>query len=234
MNQLSPAEYDAHTKQHYQDSAIAETYRDEYAGPFSLRSIPARIVAMRERRIVHSAITDIVKHTATPIHKALDLPCGTGKLAPVFSHFDFGVVAADISRQMMDVAAAEYQGSPGFAGFIQTDASATKLVREDFDLVVCLRLLHRVPDEVRTTILTELCRISRKHVIVSVGLTNGLQEFRRKLRQTVTGALTVPYPVTRSTFGAQLASACLTPIRWKPVLPLVSSEWIVTCEKSRG
>jgi ubiquinone/menaquinone biosynthesis C-methylase UbiE len=117
---------------------------------------------------------------------------------------------------------------------VQTDAGATNFADGEFDVAVCLRLLHRVPDAARTAILTELSRISRKHVIVSVGLTNPVQEFRRQVRRMITGALTVPYPVTRSVFAAQLASAGINPIRWVPVFPLVSSEWIVICEKSRG
>ena len=233
MKQSSPAEYDKITKQHYQDSSVAEHYRDEYAGRLMLRSLPARLVAKRERQIIRSAIADILKHTATPIGKVLDLPCGTGKLASVFAHFNFSVVAADISRQMMEVAAPEYRGLPGFIGFVQTDAGATNFADGEFDAAVCLRLLHRVPDVARTAILTELSRISRKHIIVSVGLTNPLQEFRRQVRRIITGALTVPYPVTRSVFAAQLASAGINPIHWVPVFPLLSSEWIVIGEKNR-
>jgi ubiquinone/menaquinone biosynthesis C-methylase UbiE len=189
---------------------------------------------MRERRIVHAALADIARLPSTAARKVLDLPCGTGKLASVFTSFDFKVVAADISRQMMEVAAREYRDLPGFIGFEQTDASATKFADEEFDAVICLRLLHRVPDAVRLAILADLGRVSQKHVIVSVGLTNSFQEYRRKVRKIITGKNTVPYPVTRSVFAEQLASACLDPIRWTPVLPLVSSEWIVLCEKIRG
>jgi len=234
VNQLAPAEYEALTKQHYQDIGVAEKYREEYAGALKLQSVPARIVANRERRLIHAALAIIAKKQGATVPRVLDLPCGTGKLASVFAHFDFKVVAADISRQMMEVAAREYRDLPGFIGFQQMDASATKFADEEFDAVVCLRLLHRVPDAVRLAILADLGRVSRRHVIVSVGLTNSFQEFRRQVRKTITGTTTVPYPVTRSVFAGQLASACLSPIRWTPVLPFVSSEWIVCCEKIRG
>jgi ubiquinone/menaquinone biosynthesis C-methylase UbiE len=234
MNQSTPADYDALTRQHYQDTVIAEKYREEYAGPMTLRSGPARVVANRERRIIYAALSDITRQEATTVRRVLDLPCGTGKLASVFAQFNFKIVAADISRQMMEVAAREYNHLPGFVGFEQTDASATKFADEEFDAVICLRLLHRVPDAVRSAILVDLGRISRKHVIVSVGLTNSLQQFRRQVRKIITGTTTVPYPVTRSVFSEQLSAAGLNPIRWTPVLPVVSSEWIVLCEKACG
>jgi 2-polyprenyl-3-methyl-5-hydroxy-6-metoxy-1,4-benzoquinol methylase len=231
MNQPSPADYEVLTKRHYQDAAVAESYREEYAGPWRLRSLPARLVATRERHLVHAAIADIVKNAATPSGKVLDLPCGTGKLAPVLAHFDLSVVGADISLQMIEIAAREYRRLPGFMGCIQTDAAATHFASGEFDAVVCLRLLHRVPDAVRTAILAELARISSRHVIVSVGLSSPIQKMRQRVRRIVSGKWTVPYPVTRSMFAEQLASAHLTPIRWISVLPLLSSEWIVIAEK---
>ena len=234
MNQPAPAEYELLTKHHYQDAAVAEKYRREYTGSWKLRFVPARVVAIRERQLIHAALADLARQQGTDIHRVLDLPCGTGKLASVFADFDFKVVAADISRQMMVVAAREYNHLPGFIGFEQTDASATKFADEEFDAVVCLRLLHRVPHAVRSAILSELARVSRNHVIVSVGLTNSLQGFRRRVRKTFSGATTVPYPVTRKGFSEQLASAQLRPVFWKPVIPFVSSEWIVVCEKARG
>ena len=232
MSELSPAEYEVITKRHYQDSDIAERYRAEYAGPFQLRSIPARVVAMRERGIIHGAITDMVNAEPARVRKVLDLPCGTGKLASVLGGFPFKIVAADISREMMDAAAGDYMALSQFLGFIQADASATRFEDKEFDLVVCLRLLHRVPDNVRIAILAELCRITRKSFILSVGLTGGIQTLRQRARYLTTGVSTVPYPVTRRVFTKQMLDAGLKPRIWVPVLPLISSEWVVIGERS--
>lgn len=227
----SPADYEILTRQHYQDSAIATKYRAEYAGPLRLQTLPARIVAARERRIIQRWLEELTDSRTESIRKVLDLPCGTGKLAAVFSDFDFSVVAADISREMMDLAAQEYKQLPTFCGFVQTDASAMSFGQEEFDAAVCLRLLHRVPDSVRAAILAELHRIVRRFVIVSAGLDDSVQDLRRRVRRTLTGISTVPYPVTRRALTGQLLSAGLQPVRWAPVLPIMSSEWIVLVEK---
>jgi ubiquinone/menaquinone biosynthesis C-methylase UbiE len=188
-------------------------------------------VAIRERQIVSRAITGIAEGGGPSVRRIVDLPCGTGKLAPVFARHRISVVAADISREMMDVAEAEYRKIPGFVGLVQADATATEFRDEEFDAAVCLRLLHRVPDTVREIMLAEISRISRHYVIISAGVTDRLQEARRTLRRWTTGTSTVPYPVTRDVLTSQLSRAGLDPLRWVPVLPVLSSEWVVICAK---
>jgi len=229
MKQTLPQHYDRLTRRHYQDRSVAQRYCDEYTGPPTLRTLPARLIALRERRIIDRAMTYICG--AGPVQRIIDLPCGTGKLASVFAHFQCTVVAADISSEMMEIADPEYRKLAGFAGLVQTDAAATTFADAEFDAVVCLRLLHRVPYNVRESILTELNRICRKYVILSAGIDSQLQGLRRDLRRVVTGTSTVPYPITKSDLALQLTRAGLTPLRWVPVFRLLSSEWVVICEK---
>jgi ubiquinone/menaquinone biosynthesis C-methylase UbiE len=132
---------------------------------------------------------------------------------------------------MMEIAECEYRKLPGLVKLVQADASATEFRDQEFDAVVCLRLLHRVPDTVRESILTELNRISRRYVIVSVGLTSRLQQIRRQVRHLTTGISTVPYPITKVDLISQFTRAGLRPLYWVPVLCALSSEWVVICEK---
>ncbi len=229
MKHALPEEYDLLTRQHYQDAAVAQKYHAEFTGPWSLRTLPSRLIARRERRLIDRAIEFARAHGA--VREVLDLPCGSGKLATIFAHHPFRVTAADISREMMEFAETEYRNVAGFAGFVQADATATNFPDAEFDAVVCLRLLHRVPDSVRQTIFQELSRVSGKYVIFSVGVTDAVQDIRRSLRHRTTGAASVPYPVTKEALAAQLSRAGLRPLRAMPVLPLLSSEWIVICEK---
>ena len=97
MRQTSPREYERLTLLRYQDGAVARHYHSEYAGPWTLTTLPARVVAMRERRIIDQAMSNGFDHAAPPVRKVLDLPCGAGKLAVVFARHPFSVIAADIS-----------------------------------------------------------------------------------------------------------------------------------------
>ena len=234
MRQISPADYAQITLGHYQDCAVARQYAEEYEGPWRLRTLAARLVAVRERSILGRVLSRLVQWDALPMQKVLDLPCGTGKLAAVFSRLPVRVMAADISRQMMEIADGAYRTLPGFQGFTQADASATAFADGEFDTVVCLRLLHRVPAAIRQSILGELSRVSQRYVVLSAGVDSPVQRIRRHCRQWATGTVTVPYPTTRRALAGQLAAADLTPVAWIPVLPLLSSEWVVVCEKSSG
>ena len=231
MTHSSAQDYDRLTRQHYQDQTVAQRYSAEYTGPYTFRTLPARLIAFRERRMICRAMAYILQCGAGRVRKIVDLPCGTGKLAVVFARFPLNVVAADISSEMMEIAGQEYRQLPGFAGMVQTDAAATTFADAEFDAAVCLRLLHRVPADIRESILAELARISRRYVILSAGIDNRLQDLRRNLRHVITGTSTVPYPITKSALARQLKRAGLNPLRWLPVLPLLSSEWIVLCER---
>jgi ubiquinone/menaquinone biosynthesis C-methylase UbiE len=231
VEKSAPEEYDKITRKHYQDRSVAKRYWDEYRGQWKLKTCAAHLVARREIRIVNSMLSTIVDRGTPTVRRIVDLPCGTGKLATVFSRFGLSVVAADISCQMMEIAEEEYSKLPSFCGFVQADACATSFGDGEFDAAVCLRLLHRVPDTVRQLILCELNRISRNYVILSAGVVGRVQMVRGRVREFTTGTVTVPYPVTKEQLASQFTKAGLRALHWAPVLPLVSSEWLVICEK---
>ena len=62
----------------------------------------------------------------------------------------------------------------------------TATLGERFDVAVCLRLLHRVPSDVRARMLAELAAAA-DHVIVSMGIETGYHRARRHLRTRLVG-----------------------------------------------
>ncbi len=118
-----------------------------------------------------------------PHDQILDLPAGTGKLAPVFAALGGAVVACDISASMLEIARREYPAAGCTnATFRVCDAEQIAgTLGQRFDVAVCLRLLHRVPSDVRDRVLAELAAVA-DHAIVSMGIETGYHRARRQVR----------------------------------------------------
>jgi 2-polyprenyl-3-methyl-5-hydroxy-6-metoxy-1,4-benzoquinol methylase len=174
-------DYDANTRRHYQSDEIAEEYHAAYTQRRGWRSLAHRVVAAREVATV-AVLANAVAHQTV-----LDVPCGTGKLAPVFSRLRSSVIAGDISAQMLRFARDEYEkAGVASAEFRVVDATQLTAIGRFFDLAVCLRLLHRVPGEVKDAILDELAAVST-HTIVSFGVESRYHKTRRRLRAALFG-----------------------------------------------
>lgn len=179
-------DYSKDTKEHYKDPSVAEAYHAEFTQRRGLGSLRFRIIASRERMLTLRMLK-----LAKP-EMVLDLPAGTGKMAPVYASLGVKVVAADISEEMLRVAKRFYTEH----GLEQThfqvcDAEdLSPLSAHRFDAVVCVRLMHRVPAEVRKSILKQFATAAR-YTIVSYGIESPFHKLRRKLRRRLLGGLDV-------------------------------------------
>lgn len=177
-------DYDRDTRKFYQNDATAQRYHQMFVSPNGWRNLPSRVVARKERRAIEALLAQV------PHRTALDMPAGTGKLAGIFATLGTQVVASDISASMLKLAAAEYAGI-GYDRVSFRVADATDLGdfgNGAFDVVVCLRLMHRVPPSLRRTMLGELAHVA-SHAIVSFGIENGFHAMRRSVRASVFGGL---------------------------------------------
>ena len=174
--------YQQKTKEYYQSTDVATAYHAAFAGGGGWRTLRARTVAARERKVVTEFLERI------PHSRILDLPAGTGKLAPVFAALGGSVVACDISASMLEIARREYPAAGcSNATFRVCDAEQiTGTLQQRFDVAVCLRLLHRVPSEVRGRILAGLAA-SADYTIASMGIEAPYHRARRHVRRLLFG-----------------------------------------------
>jgi SAM-dependent methyltransferase len=175
-------DYERDTRKFYQDEATAQRYHAMFMSPSGWRNLPSRVVAQRERRVMRDLLARV------PHRSALDIPAGTGKLAGVFASLGTRVVASDISSSMLRQAEAEFAR----AGHSQVDfrvadaADLGEFANGAFDVVACLRLMHRVPSSLRARMLQEFARVA-PWAIVSFGIENGFHALRRRTRAAIFG-----------------------------------------------
>lgn len=174
--------YEQDTLHAYKNRDTARTYLESYEKAKGLRGFRFRLVAEHERAAVRTLLAQV------SAQKVLDIPCGTGKLAPVFAEKSYQILAADISPEMLELARKAY-GDVGCSqvGFVVADASALPPdFKGAFDLVVCLRLLHRVPLPIAQTILKEFADCAR-FTIASFGINSLFHRVRRRVRNSLVG-----------------------------------------------
>ena len=175
-------DYEHDTKKYYQDDFVAKRYHGLFTTSGGLKTFPFRFVARREQRIIGSLLEKVAHDSV------LDIPAGTGKLAGVFARSRSRVMACDLSGNMLEIARAEYRrinyANVEFA--IEDAARLDRFADSSFDAVVCLRLLHRVPSEIRLKMLRGFARVAST-AIVSYGIDTPYHQLRERVRNRITG-----------------------------------------------
>jgi SAM-dependent methyltransferase len=155
--------YERKTKIRYQSPAYALQYMAAYTRPRRPSALYAAFIAWRERRVVERALRSV----ASDLALVLDLPAGTGKLAPIHGKFAYRVIAADAAAEMLRTGLGVWRNGRQLAGMVQTDVRRTGFRSGSVDCTVCLRLMHRLPADIANEALRELARITRRFLIVS-------------------------------------------------------------------
>ncbi len=113
----------------------------------------------------------------------LDLPCGAGRFWPVLAeHPTRVVIGADNSADMLEVARSmQPLALSGRIQTMQTSAFAIDLPEAAVDSVFCMRLLHHIGEAGhRRQMLSEMHRVTRDTVIVSLWVDGNIKAWRRR------------------------------------------------------
>jgi len=209
----------------YQSQDYAEQYAAEYHGGFSFKAIRSRAIAHREI----TCIKQLVSSSDPTSDSVLDIPCGTGKLGGILQRSFKSIVAADVSEDMMRLAKDQYGDGP--VDFRVEDATQLAGDYSDTTWVVCLRLFQRLEKPTRVAILEEFAKTGAKHLVVSYSYGSAWQTIRKKIRAL--------YDVEKNWFSMpssaeidqELRAAGFNPVKSRYVIPGLSSEKIIRCER---
>ena len=222
--------YEHDTRRHYQSDSVAREYHEQFAAPLSLRNLTHVVVASAEQRAVGRLLASI----RNDIVLVADVPCGTGKLIPVFHKLSLSALGGDVSAPMIRIARRLAHAAGGSMSFARLDITRLPFPDEAFDAVVCLRLLHRVPPDVRATALRELHRVTRRYAVVSYGIGTTWHALRQRLRALVSPGRTIPYPIPRITVDREFTDLGWRVARKLSPLPVISAEEIALLVKANA
>ena len=169
---------------HYADSAVAEGFDAlRFGGP-----IGNYLLETQDRLLVASL---------APLagRRMLDVGTGTGRAAITLARGGATVIGMDASAQMLSVARSRAEAAGLRIEFVPGDAHSLPFSDRSFDAAVCLRVIMHTPDWERC--LAELCRVSRRRIVVdfpSLASAAALESAARRLVQAL-GARTEAYRV---------------------------------------
>lgn len=195
----------------------------------------------REQRLVHwreqQLVDELLGRLARPVRRALDAPCGHGRLIGALRRLaSEQVVALDLNRRRMRaLLEAEPTASGAPLAVLEVDL-ARPLPFDDgaFDLVLCFRLLQHVRDRAaQQRLLGELARVSGRYLLLSYYAAGTLHALQRRLKIAVRGerraTLSMIRPeVMRETFAA----AGLEVLEDRPLLPGLHAQRVVLLERA--
>lgn len=100
--------------------------------------------------------------------KVLDAPCGAGRVSVRLAELGMKVAPVDISDAMLELTR-EKMRPFGFEACVRhADLEKLDVADREFDAAVCFRFFHHLPSQqLRQTVIGELCRAACRFVIIS-------------------------------------------------------------------
>src|SRR5262245_6720613 len=150
-------------------------YNERKARTYQQRS-PARDRA--ELRLVDRAFALVPK-----THRVLDVPCGGGRVALRLARQGYRTAAGDLSDSMLAIAKENVAQAGLDCPVERLDVEQLSYANRAFDTIVNFRLFHHFPTpDIRQRVVSELCRVARKYVVLSYFSSFSIPSLKRKLR----------------------------------------------------
>jgi ubiquinone/menaquinone biosynthesis C-methylase UbiE len=91
-------------------------------------------------------------------HRLLDVPAGTGRLSIDLGRSGATIVGADISANMLKMAAAK-RADRGNVHFMQGSGAELPFADATFDAVISFKFFHLIPNDLKLTFVREMTRV---------------------------------------------------------------------------
>ena len=156
----------------------------------------------------------------------LDMPCGNGRFFEIFQGAK-DLYLLDYAPTMLEALVARY---PGAAEWKPRQGDIMDIPLEDdcVDLAFSMRLFHHIEEgEKRRRALSELARVSRRYVALSLYDKASWRYLRRRLR----GRTPSGYAVSLSAFSKEAAAANLRLVLKCPPVSLLEQQRCLLLEK---
>jgi ubiquinone/menaquinone biosynthesis C-methylase UbiE len=213
-------------KARYRDAGVAEAYDS-----WRYDSARGRRRNRRDLAAIGRAL-DEAERRGAPVRAALDLPCGTGRLAPLLFRRSIRASGADVSIEMLRES---FRKLGRKFPIFQCSADAIPLGDETVDAVFAIRFLFHLDRAGRAAVLAEMARVSRRWLVLDVRHRYNLRWVGWRIRHAFGLLPEVQHRFSRAGLGEELAHAGVVV---RGVFPsrryfgFASDKWTVLGEKA--
>jgi len=118
----------------------------------------------------------------------LDVPCGGGRVAVHLAQKGYSVSAADLSEAMIEIARQAAAAGGVQCPVERQDIEKMTYPAQSVGAVICFRLFHHFPDApIRERVVTELCRVAKRFVVLSYFSPTSVTSIKRKMTAAMGG-----------------------------------------------
>jgi len=120
--------------------------------------------------------------------RVLDVPCGGGRVAVHLAQQGYPMSAADLSEAMIEIARQAAAAGGVECPVERQDIEKMTYADRHFGAVVCFRLFHHFPvPAIRERVVTELCRVADRFVVLSYFSPASVTSIKRKMTAALGG-----------------------------------------------
>ena len=116
----------------------------------------------------------------------LDSPCGAGRATIMLARRGYMTTGVDLGEGAVTVTRRKVKEANLAANIEKADIENLPYGEDAFDATLCFRLYHHFPnDQVRRRMISALCRVSKKYVLISYFSPLSPTSISRKLRKAL-------------------------------------------------
>lgn len=136
-----------------------------------------------ELRLVKRAMLGLSRQNTV-----LDIPCGAGRVTILLQGMGYTCEGADIGVGAVESARRAIQQAGFNAQVEKQDLEKMSYTDRSFDTIICFRVFHHFPSpDIRRRVISELCRVARRNVMISYFSPYSYTSIRRKIRMILGG-----------------------------------------------
>lgn len=197
---------------HYQDKKIASDYDN---ARFS--SVAGKVFNALEKKTILKSF-NLLQSDA----KIADMPCGTGRLAESLLENGYRIHGMDISDDMLGVARSRLSE---FGDKFTTEVANAKDLsqeHEQYDGVLCARVLMHFDLEEQIAFLQGVSRITRGPILINHSYSTPYLRLRRKLKSLLGHQASSRFPITDFEIERLLKESNLKEVNRFRLNPMIS------------
>ncbi len=137
----------------------------------------------KEKHEREVALVKRVLSSLEGVNTLLDAPCGAGRMSFLANNLRFKTTGVDLGDAILKCAEREKLRLNSSVTFQKEDIEKLSFLDKNFDVSFCFRFFHHLPNkEVKLRVVSELCRVSRKNVVISYFSPYSLTSLKRRFK----------------------------------------------------
>jgi 2-polyprenyl-3-methyl-5-hydroxy-6-metoxy-1,4-benzoquinol methylase len=167
-------------------------------------------------------------------HRVLDVPCGGGRVAIHLANRGYNVSCADLSEAMIEIARENIANNRLSCPVERQDIEQLTYPDCRFDTIVCFRLFHHFPNaEIRQRVVSELCRVAARNVVLSYFSPYSYTTAKRRLRAALGGKKSEKHATALAEVEGYFQNAGFRLVKDFAQMPLIHTLHVAVFERAQ-